>query len=374
MFESPVSLSERDRAELERLLASLPERAAGHAGLSEDLGSLLDLARRLIQDIDDLAMMHGAVVEHSTGLENELSRSNDRISSMIEMMRRYLSGQLFQRIIGGTAEVAAGSHQRRNLTVFFSDIVGFTELTDTVEPEILSQMLNSYLDEMAKICDKWGGTIDKFIGDAVMIYFGDDDQADPVEGARNCVCMALEMQSCLSALEERWRKVGSNHRLRIRVGINSGFCTVGNFGSSTRVDYTIVGGNVNVASRLEHQCSPGAILISGSTYALVREIVEVRAIGSIRVKGVAHPIESFEVVGRRAEVLDQTNPMLLEHEEGFDLRSIHFDARQTPPLEREAIIHSLQKALERLGASEADRVAEPAGESLIKHRNEAERA
>jgi class 3 adenylate cyclase len=353
MFESPVSLSDRDRAELERLLASLPGQVAGQAGLDEELTTLLGLVQRLIQDIDDLAMMHGAVVEHSTGLENELSRSNDRISSMIEMMRRYLSGQLFQRIIGGTAEVAAGSHQRRNLTIFFSDIVGFTELTDTVEPEILSQMLNSYLDEMAKICDKWGGTIDKFIGDAVMIYFGDDDQADPVDGARRCVCMALEMQSCLSALEERWRKVGSNHRLRIRVGINSGFCTVGNFGSSSRVDYTIVGGNVNVASRLEHQCSPGGILISGSTYALVRDIVEVRAIGSIRVKGVAHPIESFEVVGRRAEVLDQTNPMLLEHEEGFDLRSIHFDARQTPPLEREAIANSLMRALAQLKASEA---------------------
>ena len=89
--------------------------------------------------------------------------------------------------------------QRRNLTVFFSDIVGFTELTDTVEPEMLSQMLNSYLDEMASICDKWGGTIDKFIGDAVMIYFGDEEQSDPVDGARRCVCMASIWRS------SRWR-------------------------------------------------------------------------------------------------------------------------------------------------------------------------
>jgi class 3 adenylate cyclase len=362
MFESPVSLSDGDRAELERLLASLPRRADGQAELGAEIDALVGLVRALIQDLDDLAMMHGAVVEHSTGLENELSRSNDRISSMIELMRRYLSGQLFQRIIGGTAEVAAGSHQRRNLTVFFSDIVGFTELTDTVEPEILSQMLNSYLDEMAKICDKWGGTIDKFIGDAVMIYFGDEDQADPVDGARRCVCMALEMQSSLGSLEERWRKVGSNHRLRIRVGINSGYCTVGNFGSSTRVDYTIVGGNVNVASRLEHQCNPGGILISGSTNALVRELVEVRSMGSIQVKGVAHPIESFEVVGRREEVLTRTNPMLLEREEGFDLRSIHFDARQTPPLEREAIADSLRRALAQVTATATGDGDPPAAE------------
>lgn len=349
-LDSPISLSAADRAELERLLAQLPARAADDA----DLRSLLALAQRLSQDIDDLALMHGAVVEHSTGLENELSRSNDRISSMIESMRRYLSAQLYQRIMGGTAEVKAGSHQRRNLTVFFSDIVGFTELTDTVEPEMLSQMLNSYLDEMASICDKWGGTIDKFIGDAVMIYFGDEDQADPVDGARRCVCMALEMQSCLGLLEERWRRLGSNHRLRIRVGINSGYCTVGNFGSSSRVDYTIVGGNVNVASRLEHQCTPGSILISGSTYALVRELVEVRSVGHISVKGVAHPIESFEVTGRREAAAEGTHPMLLQHDKGFDLRSIHFDATQTPPIEREAIASSLRRALELVqgGSSE----------------------
>ncbi|MCB1588817.1 MAG: adenylate/guanylate cyclase domain-containing protein [Xanthomonadales bacterium] len=350
-LDSPINLSAADRAELERLLQSLPERSAGVPTLAADVQGLVDLAQRLIQDIDDLSLMHGAVVEHSTGLENELSRSNERVSSMIESMRRYLSAQLFQRIMGGTAEVSAGSHQRRNLTVFFSDIVGFTELTDTVEPEMLSQMLNSYLDEMASICDKWGGTIDKFIGDAVMIYFGDEEQSDPVDGARRCVCMALEMQSCLGLLEERWRHLGSNHRLRIRVGINSGYCTVGNFGSSSRVDYTIVGGNVNVASRLEHQCAPGGILISGSTYALVRELVEVRSVGHITVKGVAHPIETFEVMARRDSVLDDTNPMLLQHDEGFDLRNIHFDARQTPAIEREAIVSSLRRALALLEQS-----------------------
>ena len=353
-MESPIQLSEADRARLEQLVAMLGDPSVQAEQLRDGSLALAELAERLGQDIDDLALMYTSVIEHSTGLENELSERNDQISLLIEKMRRYLSPQLYGRITGGTVDAAAGSHQRRNLSVFFSDIVGFTELTDTVEPESLSQMLNSYLDEMARICDRWGGTIDKFIGDAVMIFFGDDDQADPIQCAKDCVCMALEMQSSLPVLEEKWRSYGSSHLLRIRVGINSGYCTIGNFGSSSRVDYTIIGGNVNVAARLEHQCRPGSILISGSTYAMVRDLVEVQSMGMIQVKGVAHPVETYEVIGRRPEVTAKTQRILVEHETGFDLKSIRFDTQATSPLEREAIRDSLNRALARLGSSEPE--------------------
>ncbi len=347
-MESPIQLSDEDRGRLQRLVAQLGEGELSAETLRSGATELTQLAEQMGQDLDDLALMYSSVVEHSTGLENELSERNDQISQLIEKMRHFLSPQLYGRITGGTVDAAAGSHQRRNLSVFFSDIVGFTELTDTVEPETLSQMLNSYLDEMARICDRWGGTIDKFIGDAVMIFFGDEEQADPIQCARDCVCMALEMQSSLGALEEKWRGFGSSHVLRIRVGINSGYCTVGNFGSSSRVDYTIIGGNVNVAARLEHQCRPGGILISGSTYAMVRDLVEVQSMGMIQVKGVAHPVETYEVTGRRPEVTAKTHHLLVEHDTGFDMHSIRFDSQQTSTLEREAIRDSLNRALARL--------------------------
>ena len=352
-MDSPIQLSDEDRKGLQRLIETLTGDSTDTAALRSAAAELAELTARLGQDIDDLSLMYSSIIEHSTGLENELSERNDQISLLIEQMRRYLSPQLYGRITGGTVETSAGNHQRRNLSVFFSDIVGFTELTDTVEPETLSQMLNSYLDEMAHICDRWGGTIDKFIGDAVMIFFGDDDQADPMQCAKDCVCMAMEMQSSLSALEEKWRTYGASYELRIRAGINSGYCTIGNFGSSSRVDYTIIGGAVNVASRLEHQCRPGGVLISGSTYAMVRELVDVQSMGMIQVKGVAHPVETYEVIGRRPEVTAQTHSMLLEHETGFDLKSIHFDTQATAPLEREAIRDSLQRALLRMGNTES---------------------
>jgi class 3 adenylate cyclase len=295
--------------------------------------------------LHDLAMLYSSVLEHSTSLEHELTEKNQAINGILAKMRRYLSDALYRRIAGGKVQATAGSTQRRNLTVFFSDVVGFTELTDTVEAETLSQLLNSYLNAMAQICTRWGGTIDKFIGDAVMIYFGDEDGADPADGARRCVSMALEMQSSLGAIQADWARFGTHLALKIRVGINSGYCTVGNFGSNERMDYTLIGGNVNVASRLEHQAPPGGICISGSTYALVKDLIDVRPMGRITVKGVAHPIDTFEVTGRRPQVIGETNPLYLETGDSFELKTLRFDASRTSNIEREAIADGLRRAL-----------------------------
>lgn len=358
MSESPFSLDPVDRAridELKGLFDALRARLdAGHPAQLEPLeiaargAELAEIAGRVADNLNDLALLYTSVLEHSSGLENELSVKNAEISGILAKMRRYTSDTLYRRIVGGSVQATAGSTQRRNLTVFFSDVAGFTELTDTVEAETLSQLLNSYLDAMAKICARWGGTIDKFIGDAVMIYFGDEDGADPVDCARRCVQMALEMQSSLGAVQSDWAKFGTQLALKIRVGINSGYCTVGNFGSNERMDYTLIGGNVNVASRLEHQAPIGGICISGSTYAMVKDLVEVRAMGRISVKGVAHPIETYEVLGRRDETLKETNPLYLETGGGFELKTLRFDRDHTSALEREAIVDGLKRALKRL--------------------------
>ena len=347
----PISFDDDDRRQVESIRAWFESQSANDSEAAEHGRRAIALCRKLVEDLDDAAMLYSAIVEHSTALENELSTKNDTITKLINKMKRYLSEQLYRRIVGGKVETTAGSHQRQSLTIFFSDIVGFTNITDTIEPETLSYILNAYLNDMAKICSRWGGAIDKFIGDAVMIYFGDDEGMTEREAARRCVMMAIEMQESLDDLRREWRDRGCGFPLQIRIGINSGFCTVGNFGSEERMDYTLIGGNVNVASRLEGQATPGGILVSATTYQLVEEFVEARPRGKIQVKGVAQPIETFEIIGPR-EISEEERARLLEqNESGFRLKSIEY-SKDTPEIEKRMIRRSLEEALKALDQAE----------------------
>ena len=134
---------------------------------------------------------------------------------------------------------------------------------------MLSILLNSYLNEMSKIALKYGGTIDKFVGDAILIFFGDPETKGDKEDACSCVLMALEMQERMHHLKNLWENQGITNPLEIRIGINTGYCNVGNFGSENRLDYTIIGGEVNLASRLESNAMTGQILISQETLSLI---------------------------------------------------------------------------------------------------------
>ncbi|MCB9760061.1 MAG: adenylate/guanylate cyclase domain-containing protein [Alphaproteobacteria bacterium] len=333
------ALSEVERARLSALLDGLRDQGA-------DTGELAGLVERLLETLTDVELLYTSVLEHSTGMENELSAQNERITGLMDNMRRYLSHQLFQLIVGGQVD-ASTRHRRRRLTIFFSDLVGFTALTDSVEAEVLAEMLNSYLDRMAAIAIRWGGTIDKFIGDAVMVFFGDSDDADPADEALRCVRMALEMQTSMEDLQEGWRRLGIVQPLRTRMGINTGHCTVGNFGSEHRMDYTVVGGQVNVASRLEGLAPPGGVLISGATHALVRDAVECVQRGTVQVKGVHQPIETWEVVGLLSE--QPTSGALAELEQGgFALESLRFDPEQTTAIQRAELERLLKRALSLL--------------------------
>lgn len=349
--QSPINLSDEEREQLEQLACELDELGPNSRKLSrlrEIAWHYRQLGESLSQNLEDLAMMYEAILEHGTALENELSDKNDTISQLVDKMRRYLPTQLYQRIVGGEASADVGNHQRKYLTVFFSDIVGFTDITDTIEPEALSSLLNSYLNEMAEIVHRWGGVLDKFIGDAVMVFFGDEDDNDPRESARKCVGMALDMQASIGKLRQEWARQGINFPLQMRIGINSGYCTVGNFGSEARLDYTIIGGNVNVASRLEGQCQPGGLLISGSTYLHVRDMVEAESRGSIKVKGVSHPVECYHILGAKQPDQQLNNSLLEEGENGFRLANIDFELGGTSDIERQAIKSSLRRALEWL--------------------------
>ena len=183
-------------------------------------------------------------------LNDEVKSKNEQLQALSNKLAKYLSRQVYTNIFEGKKDVKIESY-RKKLTIFFSDIQGFTELTDRVESEVLTSALNKYLNEMSKIALEHGGTIDKYIGDAIMIFFGDPESLGEKEDAIACLKMAISMKKKLSKMRREWDVLGISSPLRVRMGINTGFCTVGNFGSDERLDYTIVGGSVNLASRLE---------------------------------------------------------------------------------------------------------------------------
>jgi len=166
-----------------------------------------------------------------------------------------------------------------------------------MESEDLTQLLNHYLTEMSKIALQYGATIDKYVGDAIVMFFGDPATLGVKEDALACVQMAIAMQKRVGELAHEWSDSGIATPLRCRIGIHTGYCTVGNFGSDDRMDYTMIGGTVNLASRLEHEAPPGGVLISFETYALVKDDVRCEGRGDVKVKGIAEPIATYAVVG-----------------------------------------------------------------------------
>ena len=223
-----------------------------------------------------------------------IEEKSQQLENLANRLARYLSPQIYRSIFAQEADTQH-VHTRKNLTVFFSDIVQFTDLSDTLEPERLAGVINSYLSEMTNIALECGGTIDKFIGDAVMVFFGDPETEGEYEDARRCVDMALRMQERISELQSHWKKMGVPDSLRVRMGISTGFCTVGNFGSDQRLDYTALGSPVNLAARLQGIAEPGRLLIDQSTHSLLDGVLVAENKGETQPRGFARPIQYFEV-------------------------------------------------------------------------------
>ncbi len=205
----------------------------------EEIAGLQARLAALESELADTQVLYETTLDHGTTLENELSEQNERMETLQKKMRKYLSPQLYQSLLGGKTDANTKTHTRTRLTIYFSDMVGFSDLTDAIEPEVLSDVLNTYLTRMSDIALRYGGTVDKFIGDAVMVFFGAPEFVDDLSHARCCVSMALEMREELYRLREEWRARGITRLLQVRAGINTGICTVGNFGSENRMDYTI---------------------------------------------------------------------------------------------------------------------------------------
>ncbi len=272
----------------------------------------------------------------------ELQVSNKQLEILSAKLSKYLAPQIYTSIFSGKTEVKIQS-SRKKLTVFFSDIKGFTKLTDSMESEALITLLNDYLNEMAEIAMQYGGTIDKFIGDAIMIFFGDPETKGEKEDALACVEMAIAMRQRMNILRDKWKTL--THRpMRIRMGINTGYCTVGNLGSEDRLDYTIIGGQVNLASRLESQAEPDEILISHETYALIKDTIKCEEKGEIKVKGLAYPVKTYHVFDRYEKMFSSLSTI---QEEG-DGYSIAVDFSRLSGMAKIKAAASLQKALEHI--------------------------
>lgn len=225
----------------------------------------------------------------------EAQSKTQQMEDVSGQLAKYLSPQIYESIFSGKQNVEVKSY-RKKITVFFSDIVNFTAISDKLESEELTALLNFYLNEMSQIALKHGATIDKYIGDAIMIFFGDPESFGIEEDARRCVAMAVEMQQRMAELWGYWSKhFGLKKDLEIRVGINTGYCTVGNFGSEDRLDYTVVGAAVNLASRLESAAMPSGILVSEETYFQVKDYFSFDAPQQLELKGLERSVIAYEV-------------------------------------------------------------------------------
>jgi class 3 adenylate cyclase len=302
---------------------------------------------------DEIGEISGAMA-HYMGVidqrEAELAKKTTVLERLSNQLAKYLSPQVYDSIFTGKQEVKVAS-SRKKLTIFFSDIAGFTETADRLESEELTQLLNHYLTEMSQIALCHGATIDKYVGDAILIFFGDPETRGVGEDALACVQMAIEMRQRMRELQDQWRESGIEKPLRVRMGIHTGYCTVGNFGSEDRLDYTIIGGSVNIASRLESLAAPGEILISYETYAHVNVQIACEERGDIEVKGVAYPVATYCVLDSH-ENLELERRSLHEHHAHLRL---DLDLAAMTAEDREAAAKSLTQALQLLNDRSMDR-------------------
>jgi class 3 adenylate cyclase len=244
-----------------------------------------------------------------------IAQKNRELEALSTKLSKYLSPQIYNSIFTGAQAVEIAS-SRKKLTIFFSDVVNFTETTDKLESEELTNLLNHYLTEMSKIALEYGATIDKYIGDAIMAFFGDPESKGVKEDAIACVRMAIAMLRRMRELRSEWQELGAVRPFQLRIGINTGYCTVGNFGSADRMDYTIIGNMVNMTARLQTYAEVDSILMGHETYSLVKDVVATVERSPITVKGLAEPIRCYKVVGLYDDLV-QEGRLIREEQEGF---------------------------------------------------------
>lgn len=235
----------------------------------------------------------------------------------------YLAPKVVENLSLHPEQLKLGGEER-HLTAFFSDIAGFSTFSEKLEPEALVHFLNLYLSAMSDIILQHGGTIDKFEGDAVIAFFG--APVDMPDHATRCVLAAIDQQAMLSSLRLDWAEEGYP-KVHIRIGINSGPMVVGNMGTKTRMNYTMMGDHVNLAARLEgvNKVYRTPILISRDTYDLVRDDICARFVDRVRVVGREAPVDIYQPICKRSLVEPEQMERFRTYEKAWNMmRRRHF--------------------------------------------------
>ncbi len=264
-------------------------------GLAEKANEMM---RALARARTELMQQHEAVKEQARRLDEMNRQLEGRVRSQVDELERtrrlgsYLAPQVVRAITSGESAFAM-ANARKQLTIFFADIRGFTAFSDMAEPEEVIALLNTYLSKMTDLVFKYEGTLDKFLGDGMLVFF--NDPVPQPDHAKRAVQMAMDMQ-------ERAREIGSewsigDSPLRLGIGISTGYVTVGTIGSEHRMEYTVVGTQVNLAARLVNVAEPGQIIINQRTFDLVRDVVDVVEVGPFTVKGFQKPVVAYSVLG-----------------------------------------------------------------------------
>ena len=267
---------------------------------------LQDELNENIQEQADEAKKQKIVLEETVQQRtSELQEKNIVMEAISNKLAKYIPPQIHEALFAGKVDAEIKT-RRRKLTVFFSDIKNFTSTSENMQPEDLTKYLNEYFSEMTIIAVNHGATIDKYIGDSMMVFFGDPETRGEKEDAKTCVVMALEMQDRMKELREKWSQEGFAEPFEIRMGVNTGYCNVGNFGSDQRLTYTIIGGEVNVAARLESVAEVNGLYLSYETYVHVQDMVHAEQKEAIKMKGINRDIRIYSVKGRNEEAKEKT--------------------------------------------------------------------
>jgi class 3 adenylate cyclase len=244
--------------------------------------------------LHDLEMEH---LEEVGRLNRQLeARVEEQMAELVRTgeLKRFLPYQVAEGLLAGQLSPSEG-FERRKLTLLFADMVGFTDLSDALDPEELSAVLNEYLREMTAVAVSQGGTLDNYIGDGLMVIFGAPKPAEESIQALAALQAAFGMRARAEELTAAIRGRGIPVDLKVRVGVNTGHCTVGVFGSDVLRAYKAVGFAVNVAARLQSEAEPGTVLVGFRTYALVKDRVRAEQREPLKLKGAARPIEAWEI-------------------------------------------------------------------------------
>jgi len=245
-----------------------------------------------------IKQFHDTIQRQASELAEWNRTLEDRVTAQVEdlerlgRLRRFLSPQLAELIVNSDDESVLQSH-RREITVVFCDLRGFTAFSETAEPEEVMAVLAEFHGELGKLIHAFGGTLERFAGDALMMFFNDPF---PIEDAPlRAVRMALAMQSRVADLIVDWRKRG--HDLGLGIGIAVGYATMGRIGFEGRFDYGAVGSVVNLAARLCSEAKGGQILLAPKALAAVEDAVSAEPVGELTLKGFHKPVPAFAVTG-----------------------------------------------------------------------------